>query len=74
MPAAARYWQCPVPVRLMRFGNCRRYQEPTSSPTSSEALFEYALDRLPPPAFTAYGLQSIIQHVAHFSMGSGTGC
>jgi hypothetical protein len=33
-----------------------------------------ALDRLPPPAFTAYGLQSVIQHVAHFPMGSGTAC
>ena len=41
-------------------------------PTSSATRFEYALEQLPPPAFTAHGLQSIIQHVAHFPMGSGT--
>jgi hypothetical protein len=45
----------------------------SAQPISSAARFEYALDRLPPP-FTAYGLQSIIQHVAHFPMGSGTAC
>ena len=33
-----------------------------------------ALDRLLPPALTTYGLQSIIQHIAHFPMGSGTAC
>jgi len=41
---------------------------------SSAARFDMALNRLPPPAFTAYGLQSIIQHIAHFPMGSGAGC
>jgi len=41
---------------------------------SIAARFEYASDQLPPPPFTAYGLQSIIQHVAHFPMGSGTAC
>jgi hypothetical protein len=43
----------------------------SAQPISRAARFEYALDRLPPPAFTAYGLQSIIQHVAHFPVGSG---
>ena len=33
-----------------------------------------AFARLPPPAFTAYRLQSIIQHLAHFPMGAGAGC
>jgi hypothetical protein len=46
----------------------------SAQPISHAARFEYALDRLPPPAFTAYGLQSIIQHVAHFPVSSGTGC
>jgi class 3 adenylate cyclase len=32
------------------------------------------VDRLPPPALTAYRLQSIIQHIVHFPMGSGTAC
>jgi hypothetical protein len=45
----------------------------SAQPISSAARFEYALDRLPTP-FTAYGLQSIIEHVAHFPMGSGTAC
>jgi hypothetical protein len=43
-------------------------------PISSAIRFEYALDQLPSPAFTADGMQSIIQHVAHSAMGSGTGC
>src|ERR1700736_3760360 len=37
-------------------------------------LGEHALARLPPTAFAAHGLQSIIQHLAHFPMGTGTGC
>jgi hypothetical protein len=43
-------------------------------PITAQLNSSMALDRLPPPAFTAYGLQSIIQHVAHFPLGSGAGC
>ncbi len=46
----------------------------SAQPITAQLNSSMALDRLPPPAFTAYGLQSIIQHVAHFPMGSGTGC
>jgi hypothetical protein len=46
----------------------------TSSATSSAARLERPLSRLPPAAFTAYGLQSIIQHVAQFPLDTGTGC
>jgi hypothetical protein len=45
----------------------------SAQPISTTTRSSMALDRLPPLAFTAYGLQSIIQHVAHFPMGSGTG-
>jgi hypothetical protein len=38
----------------------------SAQPISNATRFEYTLDRLPPPTFAAYGLQSIIQHIAHF--------
>lgn len=43
-----------------------------AQPTGSAARFEHT--RLAPAAFTAYGLQSIIQHVAHLPGGTGTRC
>lgn len=108
-------------MRLMRFGNCRRYQEHNLRRKSRGAITNGSnnilsrvicnilalaanrerlsvtltsmggfrplfgainqkrssvrvLTRLPPAAFTAYGLQSVTQHVAHFTMGTGTGC
>ena len=35
---------------------------------------EHARARLPTAAFTAHALQSIVEHVAHFAMRTGTGC
>jgi hypothetical protein len=52
----------------MGIGFIRRNQ------SAAQLSSSMALDRLPPPALTAYGLQSIIQHIAHFPMGSGTAC
>jgi hypothetical protein len=55
-------------AELMGIGFIRRNQ------SAAQLSSSMALDRLPPPALTAYGLQSIIQHIAHFPMGSGTAC
>jgi len=42
--------------------------------SSAQLGSSMALVPLLPPTFTAYRLQSIIEHVAHFPAGSGAGC